>query len=191
MQIEKINNNQLEITLNIEDLRKNNISLHSFMCNSVESQNLFFNILNYADKEIGFSLENYEVIIEAFSIPIKSSFVLLITRVPKSATLHISKKKYGTLKLSKAFFVRFNNLDDFCMFCNSLNGNLEAKSSLYLLHNYYFLHIKIAHIKDFMKVVFAVNEFSDCIYDKDFLLDENADCIIEDFAIQTCKKYFV
>ena len=47
MQIEKINENQLEVTLNLEDLRKNNISLHSFMCNSVESQHLFFDILSF------------------------------------------------------------------------------------------------------------------------------------------------
>ncbi|MBO5413333.1 MAG: adaptor protein MecA, partial [Clostridia bacterium] len=47
MQIEKIDENQLEVTLNFEDLKKNNISLHSFMCNSIVSQNLFFDILNF------------------------------------------------------------------------------------------------------------------------------------------------
>lgn len=189
MKIEKISENQLEVILNLEDLRKNNISLHSFMCNSIQSQHLFFDILNYANKEIGFSLKNYEVVIESFSVPVKSSFILLITRVPKKTYLHISKTKYGRFKTSKSFWLKFDNLEDFCMFCNSLKENI--KSSLYLLNGHYFLHIEINRIKCFSKTLTIASEFLDCIYENDFVLDENAEMIIKDFAIQTCKQYFV
>lgn len=191
MQIEKIDENQLEVTLNFEDLKKNNISLHSFMCNSIESQNLFFDILNFADEEVGFNLKNYEVIIEAFSVPAKSSFVLLITRIPQVTYLHISKSEYGTFRASKSFWIKFDNFENFCMFCTALKNNLSIISSLYLLDDCYFLHIKVNKIKYFFRVLSIATEFADYIYDNNYILDENAEVLIKDCAIKTCKKYFV
>ena len=191
MQIEKINENQLEVTLNIEDLRRKNISLHSFMCNSAESQGLFFDILNFADEEIGFNLKNHEVIIEAFSIPTKNSFVLLITRVPKITYLHPSKARFGVFKFNKSFWIEFNNLEEFCMFCNFLKNNSNVKTSLYLLDNRYFLHINANNLQNYFKFLNGAYEFSKNIYGHDFVLDENAESIIKDCAIQTAKKYFV
>ncbi len=191
MQIEKINENQLEVVLYLEDLRKNHISLHSFMCNSSESQNLFFDILRFANKEVGFSLKNHEVFIEAFSIPTKNSFVLLITRVPKETKLHVSKNKFGLFKASKSFWIKFDVFEDFCSFCSSLKNNLNMKSSLYLLNNFYFLHIKINKIRNYFGVLAMASEFSNCIYNNAFIIDENAKTIAKDCAIETCNKYFV
>ena len=191
MQIEKISENQLEVTLNLEDLKKNNISLHSFMCNSIESQHLFFNILDFANKEIGFSLENYEIVIEAYSVPIKNTFILLITRIPKKLYLHISKAKYTIFRISTSFWIIFNNLEDFCMFCTSLEDDSNVKSSLYLLDNSYFLHIKIDKIKNFSKILAIASEFASHIYSNNYAINENSDVIIKDSAIQVCKKYFV
>lgn len=191
MQIEKINENQLEVTLNLEDLKENNISLHSFMCNSIESQHLFFDILNFANEKIGFKLKNYEVVIEAFSVPAKSSFVLLITRIPQVAYLHTSKSKYGTFKASKSLWIKFDNFEDFCMFCTSLENNLSITSSLYLLDDCYFLHIKVNKIKYFFRTLAMATEFAECIYDSNYVLDENSEVIIKDCAVKTCKKFFV
>lgn len=190
MQIEKINENQLEVILNIDDLKRKNISLHSFMCNSSESQNLFFDILNLADEEIGFNLENYEVIIEAFSIPIKNSFILLITRIPKVTYLHPSKTHFGNFKINKSFWIKFNTLEEFCMFCNFLKDNSNIKASLFLLNNFYFLHIKANSIKNYFKLLNESYEFANYIYGQNFILNENAQSIIKDCAIQTAKKYF-
>lgn len=190
MQIEKINENQLEVILNIDDLKRKNISLHSFMCNSSESQNLFFDILNLADEEIGFNLENYEVIIEAFSIPIKNSFILLITRIPKVTYLHPSKTHFGSFKINKSFWIQFNTLEEFCTFCNFLKDNSNIKASLFLLNNFYFLHIKANSIKNYFKLLNESYEFANYIYGQNFILNENAQSIIKDCAIQTAKKYF-
>ena len=191
MQIEKISENKLEVTLNLEDLMKNNISVHSFMCNSVESQNLFFNILNFANDKIGFSIKNYEVVIEAFSVPAKNSFIILITRVPKFTYLHTSKSHYGTFKASKSFWLKFNSFEDCCMFCLFFKCDFNVKSSLYLLDGYYFLHIKIEKIKYFYKVLAIASEFANSIYSNNYVLDESSEIIIKDFAIENFRKYFV
>lgn len=190
MQMEKINENQLEVILNIEDLKRKNISLHSFMCNSSESQRLFFDILNFADEKIGFNLKNYEVIIEAFSVPKKNSFILLITRIPKVTYIHPRKTHLGSFKINKSFWIKFNTLEEFCMFCKFLKNNSNIKTSLFLLNNCYFLHIRTKSIKKYFKLLNKSYESANYIYDQNFILDENAQSIIRDCAIQTAKKYF-
>lgn len=191
MQIEKINENQLEVILNLDDLKQNNISIHSFMCNSSTSQNLFLSILHFANNEIGFELKNHEIIIEAFCVPSKKSFILVITRIPKEILLHISKLKYSKFKANKSFWIKYENLDDFCMFCNSLKNNLQIQSSLYILDDCYFLHINPNTLKEYLMISALANEFSSKIFNNNFFLDENAEVIIENSAIQTAKKYFV
>ena len=69
MQIEKITENKIKIILNIQDLQEKNIDLHSFMSNSIESQDLFYDMLDKAKKEIGFETKDYKLIIEALAIP--------------------------------------------------------------------------------------------------------------------------
>ena len=68
MQIEKINNNKLKVVLNLDDLENNNIDLNSFMSNSIESQELFLNILDLAEKDLNFYTNNSKLIIESVSL---------------------------------------------------------------------------------------------------------------------------
>ncbi|MBQ2916958.1 MAG: adaptor protein MecA [Clostridia bacterium] len=75
MQIEKITENKIRITLNIRDLQEKNIDLHSFMSNSIESQELFNEMLNKAEKEIGFETKDYKLIIEALAIPNRKFYI--------------------------------------------------------------------------------------------------------------------
>ena len=69
MRIEKITENKIRIILNIQDLEEKNIDLHSFMSNSIESQDLFYEMLNKAEKEIGFKTKDYKLLIEAIAVP--------------------------------------------------------------------------------------------------------------------------
>ena len=69
MQIEKISENKIRITLNIQDVEEKNIDLHTFMSNSIESQDLFFDMLDKAEKEVGFETKDYKLMIEALAIP--------------------------------------------------------------------------------------------------------------------------
>lgn len=190
MQIVKINENQLEIILNVQDLHKKNISLHSFMCNSKESNSFFLEILNFIDKELNFRIKNYELSIEAFAVTSKASFVIVITRIPKKAYLRPSRKFTGNFSFKKSFWIKFNTLENFCRFCNFINKNSNIRTSLFLLNNYYFLHISTTNIKSYFRILNNAYEFSDYIYNQDFILNENAKTIIKDCAIQTAIKYF-
>ena len=69
LRIEKITENKIRIILNLQDLQEKNIDLHTFMSNSIESQDLFYDMLDEAEKEIGFKTKDYKLMIEAIAVP--------------------------------------------------------------------------------------------------------------------------
>ncbi len=52
MKIEKLSDDKIRITLNMDDLKENDIDFQSFMSNSIESQDLFMDMLEKAEKEV-------------------------------------------------------------------------------------------------------------------------------------------
>lgn len=55
LKIEKLTENKIRIILDMQDLQEKNIDLHSFMSDSLESQDLFYDMLDRAEKEVRFS----------------------------------------------------------------------------------------------------------------------------------------
>lgn len=100
MHIEKVTENKIRITLNLEDLKENNIDLHTFMSSSIDSQDLFYDMLDKAEKEVGFETKNYKLMIEALAIPErKFCFNYNSLRTGKRA----KEKDTGKKKNCKAF----------------------------------------------------------------------------------------
>ena len=75
MYFEKITENKIKITLSIQDLQEKNIDLHSFMSNSVESQDLFYDMLDRANEEIGFETNNCKLAIEELALPNRKFYI--------------------------------------------------------------------------------------------------------------------
>lgn len=147
MKIEKITDNKIRIILNIDDLKAKNIDLHSFMSNSIESQSLFVDMLDEAEKKVGFYTKDSKIYIEAIASS-EGIFIFTITKVEeegqKRRTLRIKRKATNT-NYKKAIY-QFDSFDEFCNFCtyitNENNINLidfSKNTSLYLYNNYYYL----------------------------------------------------
>ena len=92
MRFEKLNENKIRITLTNQDLIKKNIDFHSFMANPIESQDLFFDMLDTAEKEIGFITRNYQIRIEALQVS-NGDFILIITRSLPETKKCLKRKK--------------------------------------------------------------------------------------------------
>ena len=122
MQIEKINNNKLKVVLNLDDLENNNIDLNSFMSNSIESQELFLNILDLAEKDLNFYTNNSKLIIESVSLS-NNIFIITITKQNEVKISGYSNSIYC-----------FRNFDDICNVLKYINT-----SNLYLYNNESYL----------------------------------------------------
>lgn len=129
MQIKKINNNKLKVILSSKDLDKKNIDVDSFLSNSIESQDLFFEILDLAEEEYDFNIEDNKAIVETISLD-NNIFVLTITKL-KSNCENICTKP------SRIYC--FENIDDIFNIYSFLDKDntyiYEFANSYYLLIN--------------------------------------------------------
>lgn len=184
MHIKKINNNKFEIFICIKDLEENKITVQEFMSSSINRYIFLFNIIKISNKEIGFCFKNCKMILESFFIPNIQSFIVTISKTPYK----IHKNKYHKLNINTCVLAKFKNFDTICAFCNSLN--LNTMSSLFYYNNFFYLSLKIKHISDFNKVLFCLKEFTRD-YKYNFFVNENANLIVKNDAIQFCKRFAI
>ena len=203
MKIEKITENKIRIILNLDDLRAKNIDLHSLMSNSIESQSLFVDMLDEAEKTVGFNTQDSKILIEALASS-DGHFVFTITKVeedaPKRKNVKIKRKTTNT-NFKKAIY-QFESFDEFCNFCNyidntklkGLNG-FSKNSSLYLYDNTYFLVISDINssFPDLKGFYAAISEFAKMVNNPEAFeskLTEYGKAIMKKNAIIRCTEYF-
>ena len=205
MRIEKLNENKIRIFLNLEDLRQKNIDLHTFMSNSIETQDLFLDMLNVAESEIGFKTKNYRLAIEALASS-DGNFVFTITRLrpEKALPSNVVKprvKRQLVLPNRTLSIHKFVSFDEFLEFCNYINTDASRfieklkNSSLYLYKNEYYLILNNLKITaPDLKIFFSIiSEFGVKMRSEDLLerkIEEYGKIIFPKNAIATCLKHF-
>lgn len=204
MQIEKINENKIKIILNTDDLIERNIDLHSFMSESLEKQDVFFQLLKEAKSAVGFETLDHKLIIEALFTK-KGTFIFIITRIPQKNKIVKAKKFNPCLKTTseKNFsliyqFKTFDNISEFCTYLhnNKILGLLkDLKSSLYKFNKNYFLVLENnINSSTESNTFFAIlSEFSEPVLNTpSFLLKikESGEILIPKNALKTLNRYF-
>ena len=132
MKIKKINNNKLKIILSSNDLDEKNIDIDSFLTNPIESQNLFFEILDLAEEKFDFDIENNRAIVETISLDDNNLFILTITKIKNDICTYPYK--------SKAY--RFEDVNDLLNFYSVIKKEdlkLIQTNIYYFSNKYYFL----------------------------------------------------
>ena len=131
MKFEKLNENKIRITLSIRDLEEKDIDFHDFMSNSLESQDLFLDMLEEAEEKVGFKTRDCKVKIEALAMT-ENDFVLTITKIVPEGnkkTLYATPKKKPKVKRKLnsvnevCLIYRFNSFDDYCNFIEYMTRN--------------------------------------------------------------------
>ena len=214
MRFEKLNDDKIRITLNKEDLAKKDINIHDFMSSSIESQDLFFDMLDKAEKEIGFVTKDYQIRIEALAVT-SGDFIITVTRsLPNSVHKETSTPKKGISYKPKIKIKRkqmpidtanalyaFPSFEDFCQFCNFLQNHkipyttIAQSVSLYEYKNsYYFvlenINVHYTHLK---KLFSNITEFATYLTFSSLWVNkmkESGKLIMKNNAIRTCLKYF-
>ncbi|MCL2859836.1 MAG: adaptor protein MecA [Oscillospiraceae bacterium] len=190
MRFEKITENKIRITFNIEDLEKDNIDFHSFMSNSIESQSVFLDMLSKAEKEIGFITNNYQLTVEALATS-NGHFVVTVTRMlpepakvssnintlypgaPQPSKRKLSAKRKAISATMPIVVFQFEDFDDFCNLSNCLNkdilkriNKIFTRSILYLYNSSYYLTLKTnetSTLSDLKHALSTISEFSTAV----------------------------
>lgn len=150
MQIEKVNNNKLKVTLSSNDLKECNIDLNTFMANSLESQDLFLDILDLAEEKFNFYVDNSKLVIESISLA-NNIFIFTITKLADFKTTD-----------SQNYIYCFDNFDQFSDLLSSINQNNFAH--LYTYQNKFYLIINKNN-----KMCSVIDEFSNYKFNSDSL----------------------
>ena len=80
LKIEKINDNQIRCTLNGNDLHSRQLSLIELAYGTEKARRLFHEVVERADAEVGFQIDDYPLMIEA--IPLSSEgIIVIITKI--------------------------------------------------------------------------------------------------------------
>lgn len=205
MKIEKLTENKIRVIINSDELKLSNMNIHTIMTKSIETQEIFSNILKKAEKEVNFYTDGYKLLIEAFS-SLDDILVITITKyLPDNDSKKkklIAKRKSFNIIHQKAI-CRFENFDIFCGFCNALKNlhkldynNLAKNISLYLWKDTYYLVLKNINTKsDDINLFFStLSEFGKLLsFSNSFegKLLEHGKIIIKKNAIDVAIKFFV
>ena len=205
MKIEKLTDNKIRIIIDLDELSEKNIDINSLTKNNDTAHSLFQTILNEAEKQVGFKVQNCKLLVEAFST--KDGYVVFTLTKYKNDSSHSPKKvKYRRKTLSNTYknaIYKFNNFDEFCNFCTYCStcklSNLKgfAKNiSLYEYKDFYYLiftNINIEY-KDTSFFYTSISEFSNLISNSIILkskLVEHGKVIFKANAVANGIKYFV
>lgn len=148
MKIEKLNENKIKITLSSDDLKARNIDVQSFIYNTPESQDLFWDVMKEAEKEYGFSVDESMVYVEA-SATATGIFTLTVTKTANSLNQTNTHKKVkrpnyklkrkNTITPLNNCIYKFSSFDDICDFCKFSNIENFGNNALYELDSNYYL----------------------------------------------------
>ena len=205
MKFEKLNNDKIRITLNIKDLQEKDIDFQSFMSNSSDAQKLFLDMLEEAEKEIGFTTKDYRIMIEALAT-MEGDFILTVTRFLPDDSLvkkrNIKFRRKNTKLDSETAVYAFQSFEDFCSSChyiqNSSIQNLDKLSknfALYTYHDQYYLVITNINLqfKDIKSFYYIISEFATFVSHPSLFhkkLSEYGKLIVKKNALKTILKYF-
>ena len=207
MKFEKINVNKIRITLKLSELKDKDIDYQSLMSNSMDTQKLFWDMLDEAEEKIGFKTKDYKIMIEALAT-VDGDFIVTVTRsLPESNYENKKRKniryKRKNEKLSSSLAIySFDTFDDFCEFCLYINSNslivLDKISKNYNLFTYkdkYFLVINnidlsYENLSIFNYIVSEFGHFVSSPETFNSILLEHANLIIKRNAIKNILKYF-
>ncbi len=160
MKIQMISPSKLKILFNLQDLKENNITLHSFLSGSENASIFLKAILEIAKEDLGFQAFGSNISYESFCFNY-SEFVVIV-----------SKQEYIRKYIfpQKLYFYFFN-MDQFFDFSSFIRSNISFKfeSSLYKLKSILFLEINSSNLiyEDFKRLCLILSEAeNNLIYNK-------------------------
>lgn len=147
MKIEKITDNQLKITFDSIELEENNISVHSFLSHSLETQKMYLAILEIAYEDLGFDTKNSILSYETISF----GHYLFVTFITKSLNKDFSSNSLNVFKthfktnlsfprefnyIDQTQYLFFSSINNFLDFYNLLHKTFTKIHFDYILYNY-------------------------------------------------------
>lgn len=205
MKIEKLTDNKIRIIINLDELSEKELfNIHTLTQDNNKSYLLFQNILNEAEKQVGFKVQDCRLLVEACFT--SEGYVIFTLTKYKNDTEKTSKKlKFKRKIISNSYknaIYKFNHFEEFCAFCTYCNSSkladLSAFAKCISLYEYkqayYLVFLNINTDFKYADLFYtSISEFSNLVSDSLIFksnLDEHGKAIFKVNAIRRGIKYF-
>lgn len=206
MKIERFGENRIRIFVSYDDLEERDIDLDSFAYNSPETQELFWDLMEQAEIELGFEVQESQLCIEAVS-DVEQGFVITITRIEEEndfESIHkfiknryrrkdLSLKKKSGSVCSTVLIYSIESFDDLCVLAKQIESLFTGRAAVYSLDNFYYLVLSSidGNISNKDKFDSVLCEYADKMTNVDFFegyLNEYGKLLIENNALSFFSK---
>ena len=188
MKLEKITDYKIRIFFSLFDFKKYNILINNVFNDFINSQYLLQILLDMAEKEVNFKVEDCELLIEIIT-PSEKECIFTI------AKLYKNNLRNNDLECFILQFECFDNFIDLCHFLNNLSNelleNFSINSSLFLYNNTYYL--KIINTNYFYNLLSICLEFGNILSNTFYfnnILNEYGKIILNNNEIINCINTF-
>ncbi len=209
MKFERISDSIIRVTISLDDLEERNMDLATLNYNTPAAQEFFWDLMEQAEEQFGFSLSDSQLLIE----PIPDSeegFVLTISKIDEDGDFEAFQKyiksrlKKSDLRVKKKsrrvcstqLIYSFKNIDDIINLSSKLDGFYSGESSLHTYKGSYYLKLTRSGLTApaLKRFEFLLNEYGGIkIVNTNFIegcLNEYGEVLIEHNAIELIKQYF-
>jgi adapter protein MecA 1/2 len=208
MKIEKISENIIKVTISLNDLEERNIDLNTLNYNTPAAQEFFWDMMEQAEEQLGFSLSDSQLIIEPLP-DTSEGFIITITKVDEDGDFESiqkyikSKMKKSDLRVKKKsrkvcsslFIYSFRDIDDVCSLARKLDGLYIGDTTLYRCKDTYYLVLSRSGLTATNAKLFelTLNEYGTKVGNISFFegyLNEYGEKIMEYKALEMLRQYF-
>jgi adapter protein MecA 1/2 len=208
MKIERISDNIIKVTVSLNDLEDRNIDLSSLNYNSPAAQELFWDMMEQAEVQFGFSVSDSQLIIE----PLPDSddgFIITITKMDEDGDFEsiqkyiknkykktdVRVKKKGRKVLSSVVIYYFNTFEDLCALSKKMSTVYSGDCTLYKLKSKYYVVLTRSNFTTNDAKLFEIllSEYGNKVSNVTFYegyLNEYGTKIIENNTFETLNNYF-
>lgn len=203
MKFEKLSEYKLRVTVsNDELLESSNGDLDNFMSNPSKARKSFLEILDKAEDEVGFHIDNSRIRIDAKSM-YNGDFIFTITKlIPKSKNSKKVKPLKVPVQKDNTLVYSFVDIEHFFNFCNFLKkqkiNRLREFCKTIELYKYNEKYVLIClninqNYRYIGKLYSGITEFGNFLTSQEsvaMLIKERGSLVIKHNAIYTSQKNF-
>ena len=207
MKIEKINDDMIKVTISLNDLEERNIDIEALNYNSPAAQELFWDMMEQAEIELGFNVADSQILIEPVPDE-EEGFIITITRLDEDGDFESIQKyiknrfRKSDLKIKKRTFQSpsvwissFSSFEDVCSLCKAIHPIFSGESSLCKYGDKFFLIIRKEGllVTDTTLLELSLIEFGTREYNIAFtegFLNEHSEILIASNAVEIIVSHF-
>ena len=194
LKVEKISPNKLKLTFSDEDLKDFGVDFENVKYNSEDAQELFWNLIEYADIDDEFFKDNAQIVVEAV-VTKNNGLTMTVTRMTDDKPQKTRHKKERSKKyhdVSPLIF-SFDDFGNLIQACKYIENIFVGISKLYKLEGEYYLVMDAVHENVAVSADIALREYGEKIVNSDIAegkLAEYGDLLIKDTAVANISANF-